>query len=152
MASWKNKCRNTNACRRQQQITWHHDLQGKLCCKGLVWLGVHSQPGWKDSTWRQWSNSHDFQSNSGGRSNHIWKTVAILPVWCTDYTCHHSHRLSEPPAKGRIWNGLPQLAHNHSHSLDFCGFTALGIPEWVGMNGHIEWQAGITSGLQLGSA
>ena len=24
---------------------------------------------------------------------------------------------------------------------DFCGSTALGTPESVGMNGHIDWQA-----------
>ena len=28
------------------------------------------------------------------------------------YTCHHSHRLDEPAAKGRVWGGLPRLAHS----------------------------------------
>ena len=34
--------------------------------------------------------------------------------------------------------------HTPMHSLrlykDFCGFTALGTPESVGMNGHVDWQ------------
>ena len=52
------------------------------------------------------------------------------------------------PQKGRIWNGLPCLAHSHAQSSatnfgykDFCGSTVLGTPESVGMNGQIDWQA-----------
>ena len=60
MASWKNQCRSTNACRSQQQATWHCDLHRRLSHKGPVWLGVHSQAGWKDCARRQWSpQSHD---------------------------------------------------------------------------------------------
>ena len=55
--------------------------------------------------------------------------MASLSAWCTDYTCHHSHRLNEPPAKGGVWNGLPRLAHSHAQS-----------------------SATTTSGLQLGRA
>ena len=60
MASWRNQCRSTNACRSQQQATWHRDLHRRLSHKGPVWLGVHSQAGWKDCARRQWSpRSHD---------------------------------------------------------------------------------------------
>ena len=41
----------------------HHDQEGRLCYKGMVWLRVRSQAGLKDSTSRQWSNSHGFQAN-----------------------------------------------------------------------------------------
>ena len=47
--------RCTNACGSQQQATWHRYLHGQLSHKGLVWLGIHGQAGWKDCTWRQWS-------------------------------------------------------------------------------------------------
>ena len=56
----KKQCRRTNACRSQQQATWHSDLHRRLSHKGPVWLGVHSQAGWKDCARRQWSpQSHD---------------------------------------------------------------------------------------------
>ena len=61
------------------------------------------------------AHSRDYQPDHGGRSSHICNTLASLPVWCTDYTCHHSHRLNEPPAKGGVWNGLPQQAYSHAH-------------------------------------
>ena len=70
-------------------------------------------------------------------------TVASLSAWHTDYTCHHSHRLNEPAAKAGVSNGLPRLAHSHAvfSCKDFCGSTAKGIPESVGMNGQIDWLA-----------
>ena len=54
-----------------------------------------------------------------------------------DYTCHHSHRLNEPPAKGGVWKGLPPLAYRHAvfGNKDFCGSTVLGMSESMGMNG-----------------
>ena len=56
----KKQCRRTNVCRSQQQATWHRDLHRRLSQKGPVWLGVHSQAGWKDCARRQWSpQSHD---------------------------------------------------------------------------------------------
>ena len=42
------------------------------------------------------AHSHDLHSDHGGRSSHTCNTVASLPMWRTDCTCHHSHRL-EPP-------------------------------------------------------
>ena len=119
---------------------WHFP---NLVCK-FVWLGVHSQAGWKDGSQRQWSSqSHDLYPGHGGRSSHARNTKASLSAWRTDYTCHHSHRLNEPPAKGGVWNGLPRLAHSHAvfGYKDFCGSTDLGTPESVGMNGQIDWQA-----------
>ena len=72
-----------------------------------------------------------------------YNTVTSLAAWRTDYTCHHSHRLNEPPAKGGVWNRLPWLAHTHAvfGYKDFCGSTVLGTPESVGMNGQRDWQA-----------
>ena len=71
-------------------------------------------------------------------------TMASLPTWCTDNTFHHSQRLNEPAVKGGVWDGLPQLAHSHCSVFscrDFCGSTAVGMPDSVGMNGQIDWQA-----------
>ena len=45
MASWKNQCRSTNACRSQQQATWHRDLHRRLSHKGPVWLGFTVKQG-----------------------------------------------------------------------------------------------------------
>ena len=133
LANWKSQCRSTNACRSQQQATWHRDLHGRLSHKALVWSGVHGQAGWlKDCTWRQWSpQSHNLQPDHGDRRSHTCNIVVGLPAWGTDYTCHHSHRLTEHPAKGGIWNGLHRLAHRHAvfGYKDFCGSTVLGTPE-----------------------
>ena len=48
------------------------------------------------------TQSHNLQPDHGGRSSHTCNTVASLSAWRTDYTCHHSHRLIEPPAKGGV--------------------------------------------------
>ena len=75
------------------------------------------QAGWKACTRNQWSpQSHNLQPDHGGRSTHTCNTVASLSAWRANHTCHHSHRLNEPPAKGRVWNGLPRLAHSHAQS------------------------------------
>ena len=130
---------NTNACGNQQQATWHHDPHRQLSHRGPVWFGVHSQAGWKDCTRGQWSpESRDFQSDHADRSSHTCNAVASLPVWYTDYTCHHSHRLNEPSAKGGVWNGLPWLAHSHAQSLaaktsvDLLPWTCPSLWEWTG--------------------
>ena len=66
---------------------------------------------------------------SGDRSSHIYNTVASIPKWYTDYSCHHSHRLNEPAAKGGAWNGLPRLAHTHAWSLTIK--ASVGILPWA---------------------
>ena len=46
--------------------------------------------------------------------------------------------------KGRVWNGLPQLAHSHAQVFDYkdiCGSTVLGTPESAVTDGQIDWQA-----------
>ena len=50
----KKLCKSTNACRSQQQATWHRDLLGRLSYKGPVWMGVHGQARRKDCTREQW--------------------------------------------------------------------------------------------------
>ena len=91
---------------------------------------------------------------------HFYYTVASLPVWHTDYTCHHSHRPNESPAKDGVWNGLPRLAHSHAQSsatktsVDLLSWAHWSQRVWL-WTGHINWQAQqiyITSGLQLGRA
>ena len=73
-----------------------------------------------------------------------------------DYTCRHSHRLNEPPAKGGVWNGLPRLAHSHAQSS--ATKTSVDLLSWarrVSENeraGRLASTADITSGLQLGRA
>ena len=112
----KSQCRSTNVCRSQQQATWHRDLHRRFSQNGPVWLGVRGQAG--KCTRRQWSRqSHDLQSDHGGRSSHTCNTVAIRLAWSTDYTCHRSHRLNAPPANGGVWNRLPRLAPTAMHSL-----------------------------------
>ena len=121
LTSWKSQCRSTNASPSQQQATWHCDLHGRLSHKGLVWLGVHGQSGWQDSTQRQWSpQSHNLQSDHGGRSSHTYNTVTNDIIL----------RLNEPAAKGGVWNGLPQLAHSHAQSL--AAKTSVDLPPWAG--------------------
>ena len=118
-----------------------------------VWLGLHGQAGWKDCARRQWSaQSHDH----GGRSTHTCNTVASLPAWRTDYTCHHSHRLNEPHVKSGVWNGLPRLAHSHARSLA-TRLLWIYCPVHTGVSGNeradrLTSTADITSGLQLGRA
>ena len=126
-------------CRSQQQATWHRDLHRRISHKGPVWLGVHGQAGWKDCARRQWSpQSHDLQPGHGSRSSHICNTVASLQAWDTDYTCHYSHRLNEPAAKGGVWNGLPRLAHSHVQSsatktsVDLLSWARRSQWEWTG--------------------
>ena len=94
--------------------------------------------------------SHDLQSDHAGRSSHTRKTVASLPSWHTDYTCHHFHSLNEPAAKDGVWNWLLWLAHSHAQSLatNFSRSTALGMPESEWMNGQRDWQAQKTSILR----
>ena len=129
MAGWKSQ-QSISACRIQQQATWHRDLRGRLSYKGPVWFGVHSQAGWKDCARRQWSpQSHNLQSDRRSRMSRTCNTVASLPAWRTDCTCHHSHRLNEAPTKG---------------CKDFCRSVTL---EAVGMNGQIDWQARQISNL-----
>ena len=60
------------------------------------------------------AHSHDLQSDHGGRSSPTCNTVASFPTGHTDYTCHHSHRLSEPPG---VCNWFPRLEHSHAQSL-----------------------------------
>ena len=115
---------------------------------GPVWLGVHGQAGWKDCTRSQWCpQSHDLQSDHVGKSSHTCNTVASLTAWRTDYTCHHSHRLNEPPAKGGVWNGLPRLAHGHAPysaaktSMDLLPWSCRSLWEWTGRQtgkGHVS--------------
>ena len=145
MASWKSQCRSRDACRSQQEATWHRDLRVWLSHKGPVWLGVHGQAGWKDCTWRQWSpQSHDLQSEHGDRSSDTWNTMVSCSTWCTDYTCHHSHRLNKPAAKDGVWNWVAPTG-TQPYSVfgckDFYGSTALDMPESVGMNRQLDWQA-----------
>ena len=120
--------------------------------------GVHGQAGWKDCTRRQWCpQSRDLQPDHGGRSSHTYNTMVSLPAWRTDHTCHHSHRLNEPPEKR--WS-LGWTAPTWTQPCtdfgckDFCESTALSMPESVGKNGQIDWHALIiiTFGLQRGRA
>ena len=38
-------------------------------------------------------------------------------------------RLNEPPAKGRVWNGLPRLAHSHAQSS--AAKTSVDLLSWA---------------------
>ena len=65
-------------------------------------------------------------------------------------------RLNEPPAKGRVWNGLPRLAHSHAQSSD-TKTSGIYCPGHAGVSGNeradrLASTADITSGLQLGRA
>ena len=51
------------------------------------------------------------------------------PAWPTDYTCHHFHRLTEPPAKGGVWNGLSRLPHSHAQSS--ASKTSVDLLPWA---------------------
>ena len=97
--------------------------------------------------------SHDLQSDQGGRSSHTCSTMAILPARRTEYT-HHFHRLSKPPAIGGVWNGLPTGTQPCTAfgCKYFCGSTTLGMPESVGMNwaDRLSRTADVTSCLHLG--
>ena len=104
----------------------------------VQWLGVQSSRV-EGLYWRQWwPQSHDLQSHHGSRSSHTCNTVASLPTWCTNYTCHHSHRLNEPAAKVGVWNGLPWLAHSHAQSsavkasVDLLPLACQCQREWMG--------------------
>ena len=77
-------------------------------------------------------------------------------AWRSDYTCHHSHRLNEPPAKGGVWNGLPDW-HTAMHSLQLRRLLWICCPGHAGVSGNeradrLASTADITSGLQLGRA
>ena len=72
-----------------------------------------------------------------------------------DHTCHHSHRLNEPPAKG-VWNGLPRLAHSHAQ-FRLHRLLWIYCPGHAGVSGNeladrLASIADIVSGLQLGRA
>ena len=80
--------------------------------------------------------------------------VASLPAWRTEYTCHHSHRFNEPPAKGGVWNGLPRLEHSHAQSSASKTSVDL-LPKHAGVSGNeradrLASTADITSDMQLG--
>ena len=56
--------------------------------------------------------------------SHTCNTVASLPKWCTNYICHHSHRLNEPAAKRVEWAALTGTQScTILHCTGFCGFT-----------------------------
>ena len=65
-------------------------------------------------------------------------SLPSLPAWRADYTCHHSHRLNEPAAKGGVWTGLPWLAHSHAQSsatktsVDLLSWARRSQWEWTG--------------------
>ena len=59
------------------------------------------------------AQSEDLQSGHGGRSTLTGNEVASPQAWHTDYTCDHTRGLNEPAAKGRVWHGLPGLAHSN---------------------------------------
>ena len=66
-----------------------------------------------------------------------------LPQGVTDHTCDNPHRLSELAINSEKWNGKPTL-----HMLmvistfkNFCGCTALDMPEWRQMIEQIDWWA-----------
>ena len=118
------------------QATWHRDLHGRLSHNRPVWLGVQDQAGRNDCTRRQWRpQSHDLQSDHGGRSNRTCNAVANLQTGPSDYTCNHSHRLIEPAAKGESGMGCPDL-QTATHSL--CVSTVPGTPVSVGMKWQID--------------
>ena len=134
MPRWKSQCRGrlTNARWSQQQATGHRDLHGQLSQKGPVWLGVHDQAGWKDCTRRQWSpESHDLQPDHGGRSSQIFYTMASLPAWRTDHTCH-SHRLNKLLQNVESGMSCPEL-HTAMHSLRLQRLL------WINCPGQREW-------------
>ena len=71
MTSCKIRCRNTDACRSLQQVTWHCGLRGLLSHKALVWLEVYCQAELKDCVWsRRCLQSHDLQFDHRGRSSY----------------------------------------------------------------------------------
>ena len=88
-----------------------HDIV--IYTDGSVTKAVHGQAGWKDCT-KSVSGAHRVTTSS--------LTLEVEAVthaiqWQASQrdaqtTCHHSHRLNEPPAKGRVWNGLPRLGHS----------------------------------------
>ena len=72
-------------------------MSAALIFKGPVWLGVTVKQGGR--TVRKDSGSHRVMTSI--------LTMEVEPVthaiqWHTDHTCHHSHRLNEPPAKGGV--------------------------------------------------
>ena len=86
---WMVNAKITKACGSQKQATWHRDLHRRLGNNGTVWLWKSRSPVWP---WRQ--------------KIYTCSTVAIRPKCHSDYTWQHFHRLSEPPVKDEVLDGL----------------------------------------------
>ena len=95
------------------------------------------------------AHSHNLQSDYVGWSSHACNTMTSLPTWNKDYTCHHSYRLNEPPAKGGVWNGLPWLAH--SHAVSSAAKTSVDLLPWQHVGIHNISKTGFFTFFPLGS-
>ena len=92
-ASWKSQCSSKLVQMFVKANSKPHDIVtymgGSVTRDWFGWQFTFKQGG--RTTQRQWCpESHDLQSDHGGRSSHTCNTVASLPMWRTDYTCHHS--------------------------------------------------------------
>ena len=97
------------------------------------------------------------QSNTGSRDSHSCSTVADLPKWSKDHSCHHSHRFNEDAANRRPCNGVLALGMQPCIAFsckDCYGFTALamlnpeGISMWLlahSLAEHRHWEVWGTS-------
>ena len=157
MASWKNQCRSANACRSQQQATWHRDLHRRLSHKGPVWLGftvkqdgrtVHEDSGahrvtTSSLTMEVEAVTHAIQWLASQRDARITHAIIL-----TD-----SMNLLQKVESGM---GCPDW-YTAMHSLRLQTLQWSYCPGHAGVSGNeradrLASTADITSGLQLGRA
>ena len=103
-------------------------------------------------TRRQWSPHSHGLTMEVDLCCHTCNTMAILPKWCTDYTCHHS-RTHWTCCKG--WSLEWAVRLTHSHVVSSATTTSVDLLPWACRNLWADRLANtidITSSMQLGKA
>ena len=140
----------------QQQATCHRDLHRRLSHKGPVWLGVHSQAGWKDCARRQWSPQRVMTSSLTMEVDAVTHTIQWLASQ-RDAQITHAIILTDSMnllQKVESGMGCPDW-HTAMHSLRLQRLLWIYCPGHAGVSGNeradrLASTADITSGLQLG--
>ena len=129
MASWKSQCRSTNACRSQQQATWHRDLLGCSVTKDWSGWGFTVKQGGK--TVYEDSGAHRVTTSSLTiEVEAVTQAIQWLASQC-DEQITHAIILTDSCKR---WS----LEWAHSHAQSWATKTSVDLLSWA-IRGQWEW-------------